>query len=174
MKVSGGVAAITVASGVAVLAAALALLQELRSRLDSGDEVPHVVLVGASIGQDWNLAEFGIRTGERRVTLEAVQAWQFDKSDVVEEVVHRPRLRFRPTLSFVRALLSPRPRRPALVILKECSSYFPSDNLQNMQLLEKWVQAVLSAGIDVMIATTVPVTATRDAKSPGKQEWLLA
>src|SRR5271166_706668 len=50
----------------------------------------HIVLIGASIGQSWHLAEWPSRVRTSDFTAESVAAWQFDKTEAVEEVLMRP------------------------------------------------------------------------------------
>ena len=59
-----------------------------------------VVLLGASIGKAWNLPELPQRLSERRYTFEALQAWEYDKSELVEETLMRPARKFRITPSY--------------------------------------------------------------------------
>jgi hypothetical protein len=132
----------------------------------------HVVLIGASIGQDWRLAQWAERTGATGISAESIAVWQFDKSKSVDEVLMRPKRKFTPTLSYFRSLLAAPPRRPSLVILKECSSYFPSDLAADKKAFESWTQQLRAAHVKVMLATVVPVTRARSEKDPGKQQGL--
>jgi hypothetical protein len=133
----------------------------------------HVVLIGASIGQGWNLAEWPGRVQLRNLTAEAVAVWDFDKADAVKEVLMRPARHFRLGRSFIKALFQPRPKVPDIVILKECSAYFPGDGSQYRRKVAAWVEQLRSRSIMVVLATVVPVTSDRAARDPGKQESLL-
>lgn len=154
----------------AVLAAGAWVLQT-RSAAAVQTGAPHIVLIGASIGQDWELAQWPKRVGVTSYTAEALQVWKFDKSEAVEEVLMRPKRRFALTRTWLRSLLDP-PKRPRLVILKECSSYFPSDLEANERAVARWVSELQAGGIDVALATVVPVTHARSDRDPGKQQSL--
>jgi hypothetical protein len=132
------------------------------------------MLVGASIGQEWRLQDLPARQPLPGYSFEAVQAWQFDKSDAIDEALMRPARKFRPTLSYVKGFFRSSPQPVDFFILKECSSYFPSDRRDDRQLVERWVRTIRGANKGVMLATTVPVTQARARQYPGKQEGLLA
>ncbi len=131
-----------------------------------------VVLVGASIGQDWNLSDLPKRTLLSGYELEALQAWQYDKSELLDETLMRPSRKFRFTPGYFKGLFTPSPQPADVVILKECSSYFPGDTdpLRKQQMVERWIQQVKEKNIKVMLTTVVPVTKTRAMKNQGKQE----
>jgi hypothetical protein len=133
----------------------------------------HVVLVGASIGAGWHLSEWARRTGVSQFSAESVAAWQFDKADAVEDIVRRPRVHFRFGRSYLASFLHP-PRRPQIVILKECSAYFPGDLAQYRSLMGAWLQRLSDSGFQVVPATVAPITRSRAARDPGKQESLMA
>jgi GDSL-like Lipase/Acylhydrolase family len=133
----------------------------------------HIVLIGASIGQAWELAEWPSRVRVSDVTAESVPAWQFDKTQVVDEVLMRPARKFHPTRTYLKSLFQPPPRKPDVVILKECSSYFPGDLVAYQNKIQNWVTKLQAKHINVVLATVVPVTQSRDQQSPGKQQSLV-
>jgi hypothetical protein len=133
----------------------------------------HVVLVGASIGQGWHLSEWAARVKDTRFSAESIPNWQFDKSEAVGEILMRPSRKVRLTRTYLRSLFQPPPRVPDIVILKECSSYFPGDLAAYRRSVEKWVSDLRARRIRVMLATVVPVTRTLSDKVPGKQATLL-
>ncbi len=133
---------------------------------------PKVVLIGASIGQMWNLPDLPNRTGDHRFEFEALQAWQFDKSEVVDETLMRPARKFKPSVSYVKGFFAP-PQPADIVILKECSSYFPGSQADYRRMLETWVGQVRAARKQLILATTVPVTRARARQDAGKQQALL-
>lgn len=133
----------------------------------------HVVLLGASIGQGWKLSEWPARTRVTGVSAEALAAWQFDKSELLAEVLARPHLRFRPTRSFLRSLWSPPPRAD-VIILKECSAYFPGDLPAYQRQVQRWVEEIRARNIVAVLATVVPITRARAAREPDKQRALMA
>jgi hypothetical protein len=135
-----------------------------------------VVLIGASIGQEWNLPQLPERLRVSGYEFEALQAWQFDKSETLDETLVRPTRKFHLTPSYFKGFFRESPRPADLVILKECASYFPDDtpSERKKQLLMQWVREVKEKNIKVMVATVVPVTRERAARDPGKLESLLA
>src|SRR5512133_121559 len=149
--------------------AAVAAHRQYWIHRSSGDARTLAVLIGASIGQEWALSGWSQRVGEARFIAESVAAWQFDKSAVVEEVSMRPRVRFRPGRSWALSVLRP-PRRPDLVVVKECSSYFPGDQAAYSRLVQRWATRLRDGGFRVVLATVVPVTRRRSMSEPGKQE----
>ncbi|HXJ89155.1 MAG TPA: GDSL-type esterase/lipase family protein [Candidatus Binatia bacterium] len=140
---------------------------------DLAGNTTHVVLIGASIGQAWHLAEWPGRVKVTGFSAESVPAWQFDKSVVLEEVLMRPARKFHPTRTYLRSLFQAPPRKPDLVILKECSSYFPGDLSIYQRSIQDWVSRLQGKQIKVILATVVPVTRSRAGQDPGKQEGLL-
>lgn len=142
-------------------------------KMSQTGKTTHVVLIGASIGQSWHLAEWAARVKATGFSAESVPAWQFDKSAVLEEVLMRPGRKFRPTRTYLRSLFQAPPQKPDVVILKECSSYFPGDPSKYQRSVEGWVSRLQAKQIKVILATVVPVTRSRAAQDAGKQEGLL-
>lgn len=134
----------------------------------------HVALIGASIGRGWRLAEFPSRAGLPGITAEAVAAWQFDKSEAVDDLLLRPRRRFELSRSYLRSLWQAPPAVPDVVVLKECSAYFPAAWPARQNEYERWVRRLRERGVRVILATVVPVTLERAARDGGKQPALLA
>lgn len=133
------------------------------------DKPLHVLLIGASIGQDWNLPDLPKRTGLEHFEFEAKQVWQYDKTSAVDEALLRPGRKFQPTLGYLKGFFRPAPTPPDVFILKECSSYFPSDLAHDRELLQRWVAQIRGAGRPLILATTVPVTESRSRQDTGKQ-----
>jgi len=133
-----------------------------------------VILIGASVGQEWHLADFPKRTGTDQFVFESVAVWKYDKTEALEEVLMRPKRKFHPTRTYLRGFFKPSPVPADIIILKECSAYFPGDLSEYKALMKKWVSMVRSANKEVMIATVAPVTETRAAKQEGKIESIRA
>jgi len=129
-----------------------------------------VVLLGASIGRSWHLPEFAARVHDRRYAVESYAVWQFDKSEMLDEVLMRPARKFHPTRTYLKSLFRPAPQPADAIILKECSAYFPGDPREQRRLVEKWVGEIMHAGIQPILATAVPVTRQRAEADPGKIE----
>lgn len=157
----------------AVFAVAIMTRETQPTPLAGAADLTHIVLVGASIGQSWQLAGWPDRVHQPDFTAESVAAWQFDKSAALDEVLMRPKRKFRLTRSYVRSLLRPPPKRPQIVILKECSSYFPGDLDAYMASIHSWVQRLREARIRPIVATVAPVTKARAERDPGKQSALI-
>lgn len=98
-----------------------------------------ILLIGASVGDAWNIAQLPDRTQLAGYTFESVAEYQFDKSQVVEEVVKSS-------------------DRPDFVILKECAAYFPGDFLKYKQFIQGWVTTLRAQHITPILTTVVPVT----------------
>jgi hypothetical protein len=133
----------------------------------------HIVLVGASIGRQWHIEAWPARVRERRFTAESLAVWQFDKTEAIQELLQRPGRKFRLSRTYFRSLLDPPPPAPGIVILKECSSYFPGDLRAYKGAVQAWIRELGSRNIRVILATVAPVTSARSARDPGKQEGLL-
>ena len=135
-----------------------------------------VVLIGASIGQAWKLPDLPTRTRSVGYEFEALQAWQYDKSDVLDELLMRPKRKLHFTRTYLKGFFKPNPQPADVVVIKECSAYFPGDISTQGQraLLERWVQVIRGRNIEVILATTAPVTKRRASLDSGKQESLLA
>ena len=133
-----------------------------------------IILIGASVGQDWKLKDFTERTQTTGYVFESVAVWQYDKTEAIEEVLMRPKRKFHPTKTYLKGFFRPSPEPVDIVILNECAAYFPGDLVQYKELMKKWVSMVRGAGKEVMIATVAPVTETRASKQEGKIESILA
>lgn len=164
------------AAGVCVLsvAALVAYRKSCVHTVATDQKSVHIILVGASIGQAWNLSNWPARAKSSGFTAEAVQAWQFDKSEALDEVLMRPARKFRVTRTYLKSLFQPPPPKADIIILKECSSYFPGDLTAYERKMEHWAHQAKAEGARVVLATVVPITESRSAKDKGKQEALLA
>ncbi|MBL8219325.1 MAG: hypothetical protein JNL62_08845 [Bryobacterales bacterium] len=157
----------------AMIAVALMTRPSKQTSPSGAADRTHIVLIGASIGRSWQLAAWPDRMHQPAFTIESVAAWQFDKSDALEEVLMRPKRKFRPTRTYLRSLLEPPPQLPAIVILKECSSYFPGNLDGYLASMRTWVQRLRQARIQTVLATVAPVTRARSGRDPGKQSALI-
>ena len=132
-----------------------------------------ILLIGASVGQDWNLAQLPHRMHETASEFESLAVYQYDKSDAIEEVLMRPRRKFRFSLGYVKGFFRPAPQLPNMIILKECAAYFPGDLNQYKVLMQKWVNRIRGAHISLMVATVAPITKTRAARKEHQLESIL-
>jgi hypothetical protein len=134
----------------------------------------HVLLVGASVGKEWRLAELPLRVPTPQHSFESVAVYQFDKTEALEAAIIRPRRAFRLTRSYFKSLFGPPPRRPDMVILKECAAYFPGDRTTYEALVAAWVKSLRSAGIAPALATVAPVSRSREARQPGQLAGIMS
>ena len=170
MRTNLGIASIAVvAIGILIWAMRPTATQKTGKSLSA----THIVLIGASIGQGWHLAEWPNRAKVTLFTAESIPAWQFDKTEAVDEVLMRPRRKFRPTRTYLESLFQPPPPPAGIVILKECSSYFPGDLIAYEKSIQDWIARLREKRITVALATVVPITEIRAHQNPAKQESLL-
>lgn len=133
-----------------------------------------IILLGASVGKAWELPDFPKRTNmEDKFIFENVRAYQYDKSEALEEILMRPKRKFRLTKTYFTGFLKPAPQLPDAIIIKECAAYFPGDLESYKTLMTNWVKRVRDANIKVVLATTVPVTAKHAAERKGRIETIL-
>lgn len=109
----------------------------------------HIVLLGASIGYAWKIAELPKRIEIKGYTFEYVGEDGFDKSQTLIKILSRP-------------------NRPEAIFLKECAAYFPGDIAHYQNLMKKWVEDCRKAGVIPILVTVVPV---RDPSILKLQYW---
>jgi hypothetical protein len=131
-----------------------------------------VLLLGASVGKAWNLKEWAARTHNDRVSLESVAFYEYDKSPALEEILMRPKRKFRLTRTYIKGFFKPAPQLPDVVVLKECAAYFPGDAGQYRTLMTAWVARLREAKIEPILSTVVPVTREHARTHPGKIETI--
>ncbi len=109
--------------------------------MNTGQVMAHqkdIVYIEASTANRWNLGEFGVRVQDARYKIQTVIRYDFDKTVDVDRIV------------------SDRGRKPDLVVLQECSVYFPGDMRLYEQKYRAWIKQIKQAGIIPAIATSVP------------------
>lgn len=129
-----------------------------------------VLLVGASVGKSWELAGLSKRLNDGSFEFEAVQAWQFDKTEALDEVLLRPKRKLKLNKAYIKGFLEPPPLPADVIIIKECAAYFPGDLSRYKPLVKKWVGDIKAAGKRAALATVVPVTAKHAKGKPGRIE----
>jgi hypothetical protein len=97
-----------------------------------------VAYIEASTVQLWKLDEFAARTRTERYRFQVLREYDFDKSKLVDQV------------------LAGTPPRPGVVILQECSVYFPGDLPGYQRMYRGWVERLRAGGLRAVIATVVP------------------
>jgi len=138
-----------------------------------GMKTKRIVLIGASVGKDWNFSGLRERAGIYDYTFESIAVYKYDKTEALEEVLMRPKRKFKPTKSYLKGFFTKSPVPADIIILKECAAYFPGDFEVYRKLMTSWVNMVKGAGKDVMVATVVPVTQKHAEKMPGRLEAIL-
>lgn len=133
-----------------------------------------VILLGASVGKEWNLAEFPQRTNNSNYIFETITAYQYDKTEALEEILMRPKRKFHLTKTYFKGFIKPSPQIPNIIIIKECAAYFPGDIESYKALMMKWVKKIRDSNIEVMLATAVPVTKLHSEKQKNRIETIRA
>jgi hypothetical protein len=105
-------------------------------------QTKRVVLVGASIGKGWNFDGLGRRIQRPDYRFDYQGAFQFDKGEMIQDLIKSP-------------------DKPAIVLIKECSVYFPGDLNEYERQVTAWVDRLKASGIQPMLVTTVPVKRAR-------------
>jgi lysophospholipase L1-like esterase len=125
----------------ALLAATILSLTQgvqVMAEVKKAEQTKRMVLVGASIGKDWHFEEIGQRLQRSDYRFDYVGAYQFDKENLVQDLIKSA-------------------DKPAVVLIKECSTYFPGDADAYKKLVTQWVGELKAAGIQPMLVTTAPV-----------------
>ncbi len=133
-----------------------------------------VLLLGASVGKAWELPGWPKRMQDNAYAFEMIPVYSFDKTSALEEILMRPRRKFRPSIGYLKKLIRPAGRKPDVLIIKECAAYFPGDLEAQRELVKKWITSIREAGIRPVLATVVSVTEECSSSRPGKLEGLIA
>jgi GDSL-like lipase/acylhydrolase family protein len=97
-----------------------------------------IILVGASIGEGWKFDKVGERTGIAGHRFSFVGVYDFDKTPLIAALVDGP-------------------DRPDVVLIKECSTYFPGDAGEYRHKITAWVRQLRDAGVAPVLVTTAPL-----------------
>lgn len=109
-----------------------------------------VVLVGASIGRNWNIDGFGARRGCPHLKCSYVGAASgFDKGPAVAE-------------------LTAREHKPGVIIIKQCSVFFPGALNRYKAMMCAWREQIEVVGVQPVFATTIPVARACSAFHAGR------
>jgi hypothetical protein len=127
--------------GLALAASLLSVATGSRAEPAPAGAPVRFALVGASIGQGWDLPAFPERMHLEGIRFEYVGVFDFDKTLAVRDLLARPT------------------QRPEVLVLKECASYFPGDLAHYQTLLRGWIAAARNAGVLPVPATVAPVVA---------------
>src|SRR5712691_2337047 len=111
------------------------------------------VLIGASIGRAWHIQDLPKRKNLPEVKFEYIGVFDtFDKTQVIQKIIGR-------TI------------RPDVVIIKECSIFFPGPLEEFKKLAASWIETLQQTGIRPALATVVPVAKPRSISAKGR-EWI--
>lgn len=102
------------------------------------EQTQRVVLVGASIGKGWQFPLIGQRLALAGYRFDYVGANQFDKGELIQNLIKSP-------------------EKPDVVLIKECSTYFPGDPEQYKRKVTEWVEQLRASGVQPILVTTAPV-----------------
>jgi hypothetical protein len=115
------------------------------------DKKKDIVYIEASTVNRWKLKEFGKRVNDDRYSIETMTLYEFDKTPRVDKA------------------LNERDRKPEVMVVQECSVYFPGDLQDYQGKYRAWIRQIKQAGVTPVIATTVPPAASQgfveDAKA---------
>ncbi|HZZ93414.1 MAG TPA: SGNH/GDSL hydrolase family protein [Usitatibacter sp.] len=110
-----------------------------------------VVLVGASIGAGWKIDRLPDRTGVTGYDFRYVGVYDFDKTAAIDAIVRGP-------------------SKPEVVMIKECSTYFPGNLADYERKMQGWVRMLREAGIAPVLVTTPPLDVPEGTMQRGKEE----
>lgn len=99
-----------------------------------------ITLVGASIGEAWHFDQLDERLKLSGYDFKYVGNNDFDKERLIEKLVGER-------------------DKPDVVMIKECSSYFPGDAAKYQAKIRSWVRTLRAAGIQPVLVTVAPVEA---------------
>lgn len=121
-----------VASIIGVSTSAMAMTQT--------DNMKRITLVGASIGKDWNFDRIADRLNLSGYDFRYMGKYDFDKSELINAIVGQS-------------------QKSDIVMIKECSSYFPGDAAKQQAFVQEWVGKLRAAGVQPVLVTVAPVKA---------------
>jgi len=98
-------------------------------------------LIKYHTGNRWKVSEWPERTNKSNFSVEFIALYQYDKSEAVDMVLAKD-------------------TPPNVVVLQECSVYFPGDIDTYQALLIGWIDQIIDNGSIPVVATVVPTTKT--------------
>jgi len=105
----------------------------------------HVVLLGASVGQAWNIEALPDRVAAAQgYRFEYVGEYAFDKTEALMKILQRKQ------------------NKPDAILIKECAAYFPGDLGQYQELMKGWIKECRKAGVVPVPTTVVPVVSSKN------------
>lgn len=110
-----------------------------------------IVYIEASTGRAWKLDQFANRTGVTNLSIEFIPVYDFDKSAALTKA------------------LESSTANPDVVVLQECSAYFPGPLEDYKRMYHGWIQQIKRAGVVPVVATTVPPAEASGLLSTAKE-----
>lgn len=104
-----------------------------------GIVMTNVTYIEASTGNRWKVDQWPERVKQSNVNVNFLALYQFDKSPALQQ-------------TFLDA------DKPDIIVLQECSVYFPGNYSEYQKLFLGWIDEVEQQGIQLVIATIVPPT----------------
>jgi len=121
------------------------------SGITMAEKKKDIVYIEASTANRWKLKDFGARVNDDRFNIETQTIYDFDKSPRVDKT------------------LKDRKQKPDVVVVQECSVYFPGNLPDYQTKYRNWIRQISKAGVTPVIATTVPPASSQgfveDAKA---------
>jgi hypothetical protein len=142
--------------------------------VEAQDIKRRILLLGASVGYEWDLPGWPKRMNDERFIIEMKPEYSFDKRNALEEILLRPKRKFRLTRTYLKGFFQPALRKPDVIILKECAAYFPGDLEKYKDIIQQMVKRCEDSNIKPVLATVVPVTEEHSLKKPGRLEAILS
>lgn len=114
----------------------------------------HIVLLGASVGNAWNieslsdrlikggsspLAPDASRLAASQYRFEYIGEYQFDKTNALQQILKR------------------KENKPDAIFIKECAAYFPGDLSRYQELMKSWINQCKESKVVPIPTTVVPV-----------------
>jgi len=102
-----------------------------------GDQMD-IVYIEASTAKAWKIDKFPERAEmSDKLDITFFPVYSFDKQSTINEVINSD-------------------KKPDIIILQECSVYFPGDLSEYKGMVMSWVDKIRNSNIKPMLATTVP------------------
>jgi len=136
------------------LLSALCSLLFLIPEVHAVQKPKHIVLLGASVGNAWNIDSLPDRVIKvslspltpysSRLTVfpyrfEYVGEYEFDKTNALQQILKR------------------KENKPDVIFIKECAAYFPGDLSNYQELMKSWIKQCKESKILPIPTTVVPV-----------------
>ena len=108
----------------------------------------HIVLLGASVGNAWNVESLPKRISQPNPSnpsnpssyrFEYVSEYQFDKTNALQQILKR------------------KENKPDAIFIKECAAYFPGDLPNYQELMKDWIKLCKESKVVPIPTTVVPV-----------------